>query len=647
MTAQALSLISVLLATGGCSSSRPEAQETPPIGIELRPKATEAPALGAAYALSIAVRNDTSKSESVPITLTLTSPDGKKVDFYTTSVFAYGGKESTEDVATTPAQWFSQTGRYTITAVSASVPDTAELAFDVVDPGPATPTFADVSEQAGVATSIPPAKCGQFANGAAWADVDGDNDPDLLVTRLGDPVQLFINDGEGHFDEHAAQLGVSVTDANGASFADYDNDDDSDVLLVRDGTDLLLANDGAGHFTDVSVNAGIGDDDARGMNAAWGDFDGDGHLDVYVANYMQCTGDWETAGEVISQVAYYDDTLYHNNGDGTFSDVTDRLEHDLGTRDDGATVGAGFAAAWIDYNADDLPDLYLANDFVGPSPDHNRLWRNDGPSPSGWMFTDVSLEAGAALFMNTMSIGVADVDRDGDWDMALSNIGGNKLLRNDGKGAFVEDVQSGIERPTQEADYASVTWVSGFYDFNLDGWEDLYMSAGNLQRAPGTPVGVQPNELFLNDGTGNTFLDVSSATGADDTGDSKGVAFADYDIDGDIDMFVVDQGGSTHLLQNTTPRGSNHWIEVRAAGTSSDRDGCGATVEVEGRGPTMRRTVPCGSGTTGSSNQPIVHFGLGSPTDTVTVSVRWPTGRTQTLDDVAVDQLITVEEPPA
>ena len=238
------------------ASSRPDAQETPPIRIDLRPKATAAPALGAAYPLSIAVRNDTSKSESVPITLTLTSPDGKQVDFYTTSVFAYAGKESTEDVATTPAQWFGQTGRYTITAVSTSVPDTAELAFDVVDPAAATPTFADVSEQAGVATSIPAAKCGQFANGAAWADVDGDNDPDLLVTRLGDPVQLFINDGEGHFDERAAQLGVSVTDANGASFADYDNDGDSDVLLVRDGTDLLLANDGAGRFTDVSAEGG-------------------------------------------------------------------------------------------------------------------------------------------------------------------------------------------------------------------------------------------------------------------------------------------------------------------------------------------------------------------------------------------------------
>jgi hypothetical protein len=646
MTALVLSSVIALLA-GGCSSSTPTEDGKDLISIELRPQTTTAPALGVAFPLSIAVRNNATRSESVPITLTLSSPDGKHVDFYRTSVFAYARKESTEDVVTTPAQWFGETGRYKITASSTSVHAAAELAFDVVDPAIATPVFADVSQQAGVGTSIPAAHCGQFANGAAWADVDGDGDPDLLVTRLGDPVQLFINDGKGHFTEEAAQRGVAVTDANGASFADYDNDGDVDVLIVRDGSDLLLANDGTGHFTDVSAKAGIGDNNARGMNAAWGDFDGDGHLDVYVTNYMQCTGDWKTAGEIVSQVAYYDDTLYHNNGDGTFSDVTDELEHDPGTRDDGSTNGAGFAAAWFDYNGDGRPDLYLANDFVGPSPDHNRLWRNDGPSPSGWAFTDVSLEAGAALFMNTMSIAVSDVDRDNDWDMALSNIGGNKLLRNDGRGGFVEDVQSGIERPLQKAEYSSVTWGSGFYDFNLDGWEDLYMGAGNLQRPPGTPVGVQPNELFLNDGTGHTFHDVSSATGAADTGDTKGVAFADYDMDGDIDMFVVDQGGSTHLFQNITPRGSNHWLEVRAAGATSDRDGCGATVEVEGRGPTMRRIVPCGSGTTGSSNQPIAHFGLGSPTGNVKVSVRWPTGRTQTLDDVAVDQLITVEEPPA
>jgi hypothetical protein len=247
--------------------------------------------------------------------------------------------------------------------------------------------------------------------------------------------------------------------------------------------------------------------------------------------------------------------------------------------------------------------------------------------------------------MNTMSIAVADVDRDRGWDMALSNIGGNKLLRNDRKGGFVEDVQSGIERPNQEADYSSVTWGSGFYDFNLDGWEDLYMTAGNFLRPPGTAVGVQPNELFLNDGTGTTFHDVSSITGAADTGDSKGAAFADYDLDGDIDIAFIDQGGTAHLLQNVTPRGSNHWLEVRTPGTGSDRDGCGALVQVHGAGPAMQRTIPCGSGSTGSGNQAIAHFGLGTTTGSVDVSVRWPTGRTQIVHGVTADHLITVEEP--
>ena len=183
-------MVTVLFAAGGCSSSTPNGDRKDQISIQLRPQTTTAPLLGAAYGLSIAVRNDATRSESIPITLTLTSPDGKQVDFYTTSVFAYGGKESTEDLVTTPAQWFGGTGRYEITAASTAVDGTPELAFDVVDPVLPTPVFADVSDQAGVATSIPAAQCGQFANGAGWSDVDGDNDPDLLVTRLGDPVQL-------------------------------------------------------------------------------------------------------------------------------------------------------------------------------------------------------------------------------------------------------------------------------------------------------------------------------------------------------------------------------------------------------------------------------------------------------------------------
>ena len=403
-----------------------------------------------------------------------------------------------------------------------------------------------------------------------------------------------------------------MSDANGAAFADYDDDGDSDVLIVRDGSDMLFANDGTGHFTDVSRAAGIGDDNARGMSASWGDYDGDGHLDVYVANYMKCTGDWKTAGEIVSQVSYYPDTLYHNNGDGTFSDVTNLLEHDPATRDDGSTIGAGFTAAWIDYNGDQRPDLYLANDFVGPSPDSNRLWRNDGPSADGWKFTDVSLDSGTALFMNTMGIGVADVDRDGHLDMALSNIAGNKLLRNDGNGAFVEDTQSGIERPTQTADVSAVTWGNSFYDFNLDGWEDLYMAAGNFQRAPGTPVGAQPNELFLNDGTGHTFLDVSAATGAADPATRR----------------VSPSPTTTSTVTSTCSSSTRAVPHICSRTTRPEAPTTGSRCVLPARrpivtaavplskssdvGPAMQRTIPCGSGTTGSANQPIAHFGLGS-----------------------------------
>ena len=245
------------------------------------------------------------------------------------------------------------------------------------------PVFEDVTAAAGVTTSVPEATCGRFSNGAAWGDVDGDGDVDLFVTRLDDPSLLFINDGAGGFVDESEARGLSVTDANGAAFADYDNDGDADLIVVRDGSDLLFRNDGDGRFSDVSVAAGIGDDGYRGMNASWGDFDNDGNLDLYVTNYMTCTGEWATEEEIISQVSYYPDTLYRNNGDGTFSDATAYLENDPDTRDDGSTIGAGFGAAWFDYDGDGRLDLYLANDFVGPSPDNNRLWHNDGPVDAG------------------------------------------------------------------------------------------------------------------------------------------------------------------------------------------------------------------------------------------------------------------------
>ena len=179
--------------------------------------------------------------------------------------------------------------------------------------------------------------------------------------------------------------------------------------------------------------------------------------------------------------------------------------------------------------------------------------------------------------MNTMGIGVGDLDRDGDLDMALSNITANKLLRNDG--AHVRRGPGGRDRPPDAGRRTteSITWGAVFGDLNLDGWEDLYFAAGNLQQAPDVPVGVQPNELFVNDGTGRRFLDVSAATGADDAGDSKGVAVADYDRDGDLDVFVVNQGGRRRAVRNVDATRRQPLARGRPVeGTASNRDGCGA-----------------------------------------------------------------------
>jgi hypothetical protein len=649
ITAMIISAVAVV----GCSSGDDQADEVAStvaadgadpsaklIAIGVRASPTSAP-LGAASEITIGVRNDGARSTSVPVTLSITAPSGEQVAFYSTSIFAYVGKETTESVSVTPAQWFAELGRYAITAATEQVSPAATAQIDVTAPAVLVPSFVDVTAAAGVGVTEPAPECGQFSNGAAWGDVDGDGDPDLAVTALGDPLRMFVNDGSGRFEDRSASSGIVVAEANGVSFADYDNDGDDDLLVVGDASDALFDNDGTGHFQDVSVRAGIGDDGQRGMGAAWADFDDDGDLDVYVANYMHCTGDWSTQEEIIAQVAYDTDVLYRNNGNGTFERVTEYLEHDPDDRDDGATIGAGFTAAWLDYNADGRPDLYLANDFVGPSPDHNRLWRNDGPAGDGWVFTDVSLEAGAALFMNTMGIGVADLDNDGDTDLALSNVGGNKRLRNDG-GAFVDDPTSGFARPMQDDLHTAVTWGVVPADLNLDGWVDLYLAAGNFQQGPAVPVGVQRNELFVSD-DGTTMLDVSAATGADLPDDSKGVAVADYDLDGDLDLFVVNQAGTTTLLQNTTPRGANHWLMVRPIGSTSNRNACGAVVTVAA-GAMVQHTVLCGSGGSGSSNQRELHFGLGEWHASVDMTVEWPSGTIQQLLGIGVDQLITVEE---
>src|SRR5439155_14835200 len=298
---------------------------------------------------------------------------------------------------------------------------------------------------------------GRFGTGAAWGDANGDGRLDLYVPDERGPAQLWIQDSPGHFRDEAASRGVDNRGrvGMGAEFVDYDSDGDSDLYVVNDGINRLYQNDGTGHFTDVAAQAGVADPGA-GPSAAWGDYDNDGSLDLYVVNYADCTSHAQP------------DKLFHNEGDGTFTDQTSLL----GPPD--ATTGEGFQAAGFDFDGDGDQDLYLANDKLPKGMPGNRMWRNDGAGGGGeWTFTDISELSGTNWIMAAIGIGIADFDHDLDLDFAVSNIEGNVLARNNRDGTFTDVARSArVDRPFQFAGRHSITWGLSFYDVNLDGWED-------------------------------------------------------------------------------------------------------------------------------------------------------------------------------
>jgi hypothetical protein len=582
----------------------------------------------------VGMTNTTGVAQTLTIFLSLEPADGSRPRW----VFERArrnlnpGQTITSTHSVTPAALFKDRTTYHITPRDeGGTALAAPLAVTTTKPTLLIPTFSDTTAAAGLGgVTLPALVCGTWTAGAAWGDVDSDSDLDLYLPTRHGPSYLWINAGNGTFTDQAAARGLAANGGLGAVFGDQDNDGDQDLFVTGQDLTRLYENDGTGHFTDITASSGINVTGLGSQTAALGDYDNDGHLDLYVTRHSDCVGGG--MGNVVP------DRLYRNEGNDTFTDQT----HLLGGP---AADGRGFQAAFVDYDNDGDVDIYLANDNVQGVSGPNRLYRNDGPDGmGGWLFTDVSAATGANFSINAMGIGISDYDRDMDFDLAFSNIGAKVLARNDGAMFTNAAGPAGITFPLLEAGVDRITWGLDFRDFNLDGWEDLYVAQGALT-SKYAHLPYITNELFINRGDG-AFNNVGGATGA--IGDhfiSRGFGFADYNRDGRPDIYVVNQDGTPRLYKNTTST-SSHWVEIILVGTQSNRDGCGAKVILTlPDGTQLLRGRFCGSTSLGSGHDPAVHFGLGAHTEITQIEIQWPSGQNQVIPAPATKQVHTITEP--
>lgn len=507
------------------------------------------------------------------------------------------------------------------------------LALALVAPARAQIQFTDVSAATGA--SIPHVDV-QFMMGAggAFLDYDGDAWMDLLVTGgIGAPY-LLRNQG-GSFTDVTATSGLVANPflqfTMGAACADHDNDGDTDVFLVNYGFDQLYRND-AGHFSAVGPTAGVVEVVPRwGSSAVFGDYDQDGFLDLYVGNYIKTLS--------YPHHTPWPNTLYHNQGDGTFLDVTDLC----GVGGAGTTL----AVQWSDFDEDGDADLWVANDF-GAFIQPNQLYRNDGPGGGlAWQFADVAptLHANAGIYC--MGTTAGDIDHDLDLDYYFSNLGRNVLLRNDGATGFTDiTTASGTEGtydPTALPKFAT-SWGVGFHDFDADGWVDLYVSNGHIPAAPEIDNGTQtPSFVYRNNADNSgTFTDVTFSCGAADPQIGRGCAFADYDNDGDVDVAQFNINGLLRLFRNDAA--PHRWLRALPIGRLSNRDGAGTRCIAHLADYSLVREANAHYSFESSSDRAIQ---LAAPGHTSVghLELRWPSGVRQDLYRVATDQSIEVLEP--
>lgn len=498
-----------------------------------------------------------------------------------------------------------------------------------------------------------------MAGGVAIFDYNGDGRPDIFFTNGANIAtlkkdspkyrnRLFRNDGNGVFTDVTDKAGLAGSGYDiGVAVGDYDNDGHPDIFVAGVHKNTLYHNNGDGTFTDVTAKAGLNRSlDPQygplwGITAAWVDVNGDGLLDLFVVNYMQ----WKYSDQPLCSyrgVADYchprfykpqPDQLFLNKGNGVFEDVS----ASWGIRDH---PGKGMGVGVADYDLDGRPDLFVTNDAS-----YNFLFHNLGNK-----FEEVAFNASVALvedggFISGMGLDFRDFNNDGYPDISYVALNNQTfpLLQNTGKGDFQEvTTPSGM----REASIKMAGYGDGFYDFDNDGWKDLFVTRGHVESMPVPGAEIdQYNTVFRNPGKSGKWVAMTAEAGLTVAPGARhrGLAFGDLDGDGRIDVVATALEADAEIWMNRS-KGSGHWLDIGLRGTKSNRDGIGARIKVVSDNLTQYNHMTTSVGYASSSDGP-VHFGLGPDKLAKTVEIQWPSGIVQVLKNVNADQLIHVTEP--